>query len=283
MSSLTWEQSVRWLRAQPDQQILVRDCYFDDPLLDAAQRFYENAEWRATRQWLPPIPAWALDLGAGRGIGSYALARDGWRVMALEPDSSWLVGSHAIRDLTQTSSLPIFPIQNFAETLPFRSNSFELVYGRQVLHHASNLTKMCGEVNRVLKPGGVFVATREHVISKREDLELFLQKHPLHHLYGGENAYLLGDYVTAIKSSGLKIVKAIRSLESVVNYFPLSEDEWREACRRPLARRLGARLTLALTNPNSTFGCGLLNLLASYLSRRDNSAGRLYSFVAVKP
>jgi hypothetical protein len=142
---------------------------------------------------------------------------------------------------------------------------------------------MCGEVNRVLKPGGVFVATREHVISKREDLELFLQKHPLHHLYGGENAYLLGDYVTAIKSSGLKIVKAIRSLESVVNYFPLSEDEWREACRRPLARRLGARLTLALTNPNSTFGCGLLNLLASYLSRRDNSAGRLYSFVAVKP
>ncbi|MBI5713044.1 MAG: class I SAM-dependent methyltransferase [Chloroflexi bacterium] len=281
--ALTWEQSVQWLRAQPDQQPLVRDCYFDDPLLDAAQRFYESAEWHATRQWLPPTPAWALDLGAGRGVGSYALARDGWRVMALEPDPSSLVGSRAISDLARQTSLPIFPIQNFAETLPFRSNSFELIYGRQVLHHALNLTAMCREVNRGLKPGGLFVATREHIISKREDLKAFLQKHPLHHLYGGENAYLLDDYMAAIKSSGLKIIKVIRSLESVVNYFPISDEEWREACRRPLARRLGVRLTLALTNPDSTFGCWLINRLASYLSWRDNSAGRLYSFVAVKP
>jgi SAM-dependent methyltransferase len=281
--ALTWEQAVQWLRAQPDQQSLVRDCYFDDPLLDAARRFYESAEWQATRQWMPPTPAWALDLGAGRGIGSYALARDGWRVMAIEPDPSSLVGNHAIRDLARHSSLPIIPLQNFAETLPFSANSFALVYGRQVLHHASDLTTMCREVNRVLKSGGAFVATREHIISRREDLKAFLQKHPLHHLYGGESAYLFEEYLTAIRSSGLKLIKVFRSWESAVNYFPLTKGEWCEECRRPLVRRLGRGLTLALTNPDSVCGRWMLNRLASYLSWRDNSAGRLYSFVAIKP
>ena len=33
----------------------------------------------------------ALDLGAGNGILSYALAREGWSVTAVEPDPSALV------------------------------------------------------------------------------------------------------------------------------------------------------------------------------------------------
>ena len=96
MSQMTWEQAVQWLRDQPDQRVLVKACYFDDPLVEAAERFWQSAEWKAIAALLPPPNGKALDLGAGRGISSYAMAQDGWQVTALEPDPSNLVGAGAI-------------------------------------------------------------------------------------------------------------------------------------------------------------------------------------------
>jgi hypothetical protein len=45
----------------------------------------------------------------------------------------------------------------------------------------------CKEIARVLRPSGRFIAVRDHVISKPEDLPKFLDTHPLHNLYGGEH------------------------------------------------------------------------------------------------
>src|SRR6202040_1201267 len=123
------------------------------------------------------------------GISSYALARDGWRVTALEPDPSDVVGAGAIEQLAAVSNLPIEVVRDWGETLPFADATFDLVYGRQVLHHARDLRTLCAEMGRVLKSGGTFLATREHVIFRDADLAVFLAEHPLHRLYGGENAY----------------------------------------------------------------------------------------------
>jgi hypothetical protein len=35
---MTWEQAVRWLREQPEQQDLVRACFYDDPVEAAIVR-----------------------------------------------------------------------------------------------------------------------------------------------------------------------------------------------------------------------------------------------------
>ena len=185
---MTWEQAVQWLREQPGQSELVKACFFDDPLLNAARRFHQSEEWAETRKRLPDPRGKALDLGAGRGISSYALAKDGFYVTALEPDPSALVGAEAIRNLAEESGLPIAVAREWGERLPFADNSFDVVHGRQVLHHARSLPELCKEVARVLKPGGVFIATREHVVDVPEELPAFLASHPLHHLYGGENA-----------------------------------------------------------------------------------------------
>jgi len=283
MSQMTWEQAVQWLRDQPDQQILVKACYFDDPLLDAAERFWQSAEWKAIAALLPSAHGKALDLGAGRGISSYAMARDGWQVTALEPDPSKLVGAGAIHSLAEQSNLKISVVSEYSEKLPFPDNSFDVVNCRQVLHHARDLAQTCREIFRVLKPGGVMMATREHVISKREDLKVFLDAHSLHKFYGGENAFLLVEYLSAMRSAGLHVQRAMAPLDSPINYFPMTPEQCFAHCTRPVAALVGRSTTNILFSQRHLLGRVLMKWLVAALNQRDQTPGRLYSFVAVKP
>lgn len=262
----SWEEAVVWLRGQPDQVDLVRACFYDDPLRVAAERYYASTEWQAIRALIAGKRGSALDLGAGRGISSYALARDGWRVSALEPDPSNVVGAGAIRALAQNAKLDIQVEQNWGESLPYPDATFDLVHGRQVLHHARDLKQLCCEAARVLKSGGIFIATREHVISKKEDLPEFLAAHPLHHLYGGEHAYLLDEYLEAIRSSGLVLTKVLNPYQSNINLYP----ETVSSLKQSLAGRLHCPAIL------------IPAFLLTRLGAKSNAPGRLYSFVARK-
>ncbi|MBN4076895.1 methyltransferase domain-containing protein [Mariprofundus ferrooxydans] len=264
--NLTWEESVQWLRDQEDQQELVKAAFYDDPLIDSVRRYADSSEWQAVLKVLPEAKGRVLDIGAGRGVSSYALARNGWQVTALEPDSSALVGAGAIRTLNELADLNIEIIETWGETLPFEDASFDLVYCRAVLHHANDLQLLCREVYRVLRPAGMFMATREHVISKKEDLPAFLDLHPLHHLYGGEHAYLLGEYRHAIEDSGMGIQHQFNPLASDMNLFPLTVAE----IKQKIARKLHL--------PLFSIPMWLLRLIGAM----DQTPGRLYSFVAVK-
>lgn len=283
MITMTWEEAVQWLRDQPDQQELVRACYFDDPLTEAAERFWRSAEWKAIAALLPPPQGKALDLGAGRGISSYALAHDGWQVTALEPDPSHLVGAGAIRALAEQSGLKITVVSEYSEKLPFPDNSFDVVNCRQVLHHARDLPQTCREICRVLRPGGVMVATREHVISRREDLQAFLDSHALHKFYGGENAFLFDEYMSAMRTAGLHIQRAMAPLDSPINYFPMTPEQCFRYCTRPVAALIGRSTTDFLFSSRHVVGRMLMKFLVSALNSRDRTPGRLYSFVAIKP
>ena len=276
----SWEHAVQWLRDRADQRELVLAAYYDDPVLDAVDRYWRSEEWASIRTLLPKSGGHALDVGAGRGIASYALAREGFEVVALEPDPSALVGAAAIRGLAHSSQLPITVTQEFSEKLPFDSEKFDVVFARAVLHHTSDLTSACREIARVLRSGGIFIAVREHVISRPDHLQAFLDLHPLNHLYGGENAFLLQDYTSAIQSAGLVLEQVLAPLESPTNYAPRSEAE----LRSELSRRLGARFFRSQRLID-----GLLRLdsvwrpLRTLLGHFDHRPGRLYSFVALKP
>lgn len=283
MSQMSWEQAVQWLREQPSQQELVRACYFDDPLPEAAERFWQSVEWKSIAVLLPTASGNALDLGAGRGISSYALARDGWQVTALEPDPSNLVGAGAILSLVEETDLPINVVTEYSEKLPFADNSFDIVNCRQVLHHARDLSQTCKEIFRVLKPSGVMIATREHVISKKEDLQSFLDSHSLHKFYGGENAFLLDEYLSSMRLAGLHVHKAMAPLDSPINYFPMTDEQFFSYCTRPAAVFIGKTMTNLLFSPRHALGRTLMKMLVSVLNYRDQTPGRLYSFVAVKP
>ncbi|WP_199312871.1 class I SAM-dependent methyltransferase [Microcoleus sp. FACHB-672] len=277
--ALTWEEAVQWLKSQPGQKELIEACYYDLPLIGAAKRFAESEEWLAVCELLSGwIPGRVLDLGAGNGIASYAFASAGCAVTALEPDPSNIVGAGAIKQLSQEANLPINVVESFGEKLPFENASFDIVHCRQVLHHAADLNQLCRELARVLRPGGVLIATREHVISKSEDLDAFLTSHPLHELYGGENAFLLKQYRQAISDAGFTIKNVYGPQESVINYFPTTKGKNQERITAVLQKYAGKSVAKALASQES-----FIALVNRFRTWRDHSPGRLYTFVAVKP
>jgi SAM-dependent methyltransferase len=273
----TWEGAVSWLRSQPDRHELVLAAYYDDPLIEAAERYRSSGEWAEVRRRLGPGRGrTALDVGAGRGIASYAMARDGFNVSALEPDPSALVGAAAIRRLAHEAELTIDVVEEFSERLPFDDGSFDVVFARAVLHHTSDLPKACAEFFRVLRPGGRFVAVREHVISTPDQLPAFLDLHPLHKLYGGENAFLLQQYRDALKAAGFVLTEELTPLGSAVNYAPMTE----AGLKDEVAARLGGAGRVARPLLDAP---GVWPLARAALTRVDDRPGRLYSFVCDKP
>jgi SAM-dependent methyltransferase len=277
--SSAWEDAVEWLRAQPDQQDLVLNAYYDDPLINAARRYWKSCEWEEVRKFFGPTRGHALDLGAGRGIASYALAREGFDVTALEPDGGRLVGADAIRSLAEECALPITVVQEFSEHLPFDDGEFDMAFARAVLHHTSDLRSACREFFRVLKPGGRLLAVREHVISRKKDLPVFLSRHPLHHRYGGENAFLLSTYLDALSEAGFVIDVVISPLSSVINYAPYTEQSLKDA----IVDHLGGALAMQAVFRRALSLPGLWSLASRTLSWVDRRPGRLYSFVCTRP
>jgi SAM-dependent methyltransferase len=189
-------------------------------------------------------------------------------VTAAEPDPSDVVGAGAIRELAKTAGISIDVVESSGEKLPFPDGSFDVVHCRAVLHHAKDLPILCGEVSRVLRPGGLMVATREHVISKESDRAAFFEMHPLHRFYGGENAYRISVYISAITSAGLRLEKVLNPFETDINLFPGTKQEFKE--------RIVKRLNL----PRSVM---IPDAMLRVLGRLSNAPGRLYTFVARKP
>jgi SAM-dependent methyltransferase len=274
----TWENAVVWLRNQPSQRQLVLDAFYDDPLIAAAERYFCSDEWQAVSRLLHGRKGTALDVGAGRGIASYALAREGFAVTALEPDPSAIVGASAIRALAAEATLSINVVEEFSERLPFADATFDVVFARALLHHTRDLDTACREMCRVLRPDGIFIAAREHVISKEADLGQFLDQHPLHRLYGGEHAFLLDRYTSAFNGAGFDSVEVLRPLKSPINLFPYTIDSLRSAVVEKLSRKIPAGPLWRVALGSKRVFTSLLSLAEHF----DNRPGRLYSFVCRK-
>jgi SAM-dependent methyltransferase len=90
-----------------------------------------------------------VDLAAGTGLQTRALARRGARVVAVEPDLEML------RRLRSTAP-DITAIAGRGEKIPLRDNAFDLVVCATAWHWLRT-DESLGEIRRVLRPGGHFV------------------------------------------------------------------------------------------------------------------------------
>ena len=278
MNKLSTEEAVRHLRSDPGRADLVRDTYLDEDIEKAAERFAGSGEFAAILDLLGPClqGSTVMDLGAGNGMASRAFALHGVRLVhAIEPDPSAEVGRGAIQIIC--AGLPVEIHHGFGEAIPLKDASIDLVYARQVLHHTTDLDQTLRECARILRPGGRFLACREHMVDDAEQMKQFLAEHPVHQLTGGEGAYSLQAYQSAIRAAGLSLEQTIDPWASPINTAPAANtaEEIADIPRKILRARYGAAGTLLASLPG-------VRALAWCRLRRPRP-GRLYSFLARKP
>lgn len=273
----TWEQAISILRSDPLHQKLVYDAYLTADLTDNCRRFAESREFAEVVRLIEvyrPGSRDILDVPAGNGIATFAFAKLGLDVVGVEPDPSPSVGRGAIDTVLNSEGLEARIIDAFGEKLPFKENSFDVVYVRQGLHHAQDLKAMLSEYARVLRPGGLLLACREHVIDNYgSSLRAFLDSQVDHQLYGGENAFTLADYREALSGAAFRTVAEFGPYDSVINLHPNTEESLLDKVRDS---RPGKLLGLILSR-------SIVNWIGMSYLRRSHRPGRLYSFVAVAP
>jgi SAM-dependent methyltransferase len=276
-AAYTWEQAIEILRSDPKHKTLIFDAYLTADLTDNCRRFSVSAEFSASLDLLR-LHAQGfetiLDMPAGNGIATVAFAKSGFRVTAVEPDQSLTVGRGAIEFNLGHEGLNANVVDAFGEDLPFPDANFDVVYVRQGLHHARDLPRMTAEIFRVLKPGGVLLAVREHVVDNYDrSLRQFLNSQVDHQLYGGENAFTLADYRSAFFAAGLKSIIELRPYDSPINMYPNDPTKLRD---KILHSRPGLLLS-AVMPAEFVAKIGLLHL------KTRKSPGRLYSFLLKRP
>jgi SAM-dependent methyltransferase len=94
----------------------------------------------------------ALDLGAGGGHVSYALARHARRVIACDLSSEMLAA--VTRTAREKGLSNIETVEAPAERLPFESDTFDFVASRFSAHHWRDFDAGLREARRTLKRGG---------------------------------------------------------------------------------------------------------------------------------
>ncbi|MGR8918603.1 MAG: malonyl-ACP O-methyltransferase BioC [Gammaproteobacteria bacterium] len=103
-------------------------------------------------------PAAILDIGAGTGRAARALAKRYRRAQVTQFDLA-----HAMLTASRAAGRRLFSRQRFVcgdlEQLPFADAGYDFAFSSLALQWSENLAGAFAEVNRVLRPGGLFLFT----------------------------------------------------------------------------------------------------------------------------
>ncbi|MEM8760085.1 MAG: bifunctional 2-polyprenyl-6-hydroxyphenol methylase/3-demethylubiquinol 3-O-methyltransferase UbiG [Pseudomonadota bacterium] len=128
-----WDGSTPWLRTLAN-------------MVPARLRYFDRT-----------VPSWkgkaALDLGCGGGFLSEALAERGATVSGIDPAAEAIA---AARAHAENEGLEIRYDTGVGEALPYPDASFDIVVCVDVLEHVESVPTVLDEIERVLKPGGIF-------------------------------------------------------------------------------------------------------------------------------
>lgn len=137
------------------RSIATEQRSFDEILktLPDKKKWAEAIISRVMRIALLPDNARILDIGAASG-GFLAACRNlGFQGEGIEP---WEEARLNAKKLSEYLNIPIHIVDGTAESIPFDDHTFDMVHASSVVEHVMDVEKAFREINRVLKPGGVF-------------------------------------------------------------------------------------------------------------------------------
>jgi len=115
----------------------------------------------------PVAGSTVLEVGSGLGSILLEMRRRGFRALGIEPSEEWC---GIIRRRFEKEGLPSSClVQGIGEDLPFADESVDLVVSLQVLEHVEEPERVLCEIDRVLRPGGIFYLSAPNYFSFSED------------------------------------------------------------------------------------------------------------------
>lgn len=292
-AKMTWEATILYARTRPEYEDLINNAYYSESLQGNVERYRKNPEFHATLKLIEsyaPSAKSILDIGAGNGISTIAFALEGYSVTAVEPDPSNVVGAGAIRTLIARYNLKhVNIIQKPAEEIAGKEERYDVIFARQSMHHARDLNVFIRNASRFLKHGGMFLTVRDHVVFDDADKAWFLKSHPLHHFYGGENAYTPAEYEQAFLNGGLIVLRRLRHFDSVINYWPAASSQDLNSLvpeAKQLRVKLRERISFLAFIPGITLlyqGFLFIRRIFHPTMSEKKIPGRMYTYICRKP
>ncbi|MFH0826956.1 MAG: methyltransferase domain-containing protein [Candidatus Omnitrophota bacterium] len=137
-----------------------------------------------------------LEIGAAFASFSYQFAKKGCRVVALDISNYLKVSKLFIKDA--------FFDRIFSDMhhVPFKDDSFDIVFGAAVLHHSKDLGAAFREIHRVLKKGGRFVLINEVSRGIFEKIHPVFEK--MQNKGYGDTAYTIPEWRRSAREGGFK-------------------------------------------------------------------------------
>ena len=174
-----------------EEKIRAREQWGQDPCGSHYDRehefgsfeFFDQVERHRYSEYAPWMPqlmefqefrdARLLEVGCGMGTDLLQFARGGARCVGIDlTPRSIEITRHRFRLYGAEGDFMI----SDAEHLPFRNESFDVVYSNGVLHHTPDTEGAVGEVHRVLKSGGVAKIMLYHRDSLNYWVEIVLRR-----------------------------------------------------------------------------------------------------------
>jgi len=142
-----------------------------------------------------------LDLGAGRCWATRFFAKQGCYAAGLDILLTKYVGLLTGDIYIEKEKVFFERICSSMEKIPFRDNTFNIIFMSATLHHSSCIGIVMKEISRILKPGGSLVLVNEPVRGCLERNKV--SESPEYKAGINEHLYRLGDYLASLKEAGL--------------------------------------------------------------------------------
>jgi ubiquinone/menaquinone biosynthesis C-methylase UbiE len=168
-----------------------------------------NSDWKNKK---------ILDIATGTGRFATIMAKCGADVFALDSSLSMLKKTKEKNNKMEQNKIVL--VNGDACNIPFDDNSFDGCTCINALNHIPNYKAVLGEVSRVLKPNGLFIATFPNMFSLFLPVALwvnFRRTSVLNNVY--TKWFTLFEVKKALSNAGLKI----QEIEGDYMFPPLSE------------------------------------------------------------